>query len=87
LIALRSMVALALALAAGIFLFATLAGITASWRDALAIGLPDWPLDPRVRTLLNAIPQASTVALVILVARVTAAPQRSVVAPESALAS
>jgi len=57
------------------------------WLALSAFWPMDWPMDPRWLTLLNMIPQALTIALAILVVRRTAAPERSAVAPTSALAT
>lgn len=55
---------------------------------ALSVFWPiDWAMDPRWLTLLNTVPQASTIVLAALVLRRTAAPDRSAVAPAAALAT
>jgi alpha-1,2-mannosyltransferase len=55
---------------------------------ALSVFWPiDWPMDPRLVTALNAVPQVATIALAILVLRRNAAPAPSAVAASGALAT
>jgi hypothetical protein len=59
----------------------------AGWLGVSVFWPMDFPMDPRWLTLLNALPQASTIVLAVLVLRRAAAPEPSAVAPAAALAT